>query len=491
MIATTLVSFYTARMTLILLGVEDFGIYSVVAGIVNFTVIVTGTMVQASQRFLSFDLGNNDTAQFQHTFSMLVNIFAIISFISFTILEILGPLIIDHYLVIPLNRLEAAQWVFQFTILDFILNTLVIPHTAALVAYERMNIYAYYAFVDVGLKLLAVLFLYITPYDKLVTFGILNAVMIFLRNIVLYLYCKFFLKGCRYILFWDKTFFKKLSKYVGWSLFGSINSVLTRYGQSLLLNIFFGPIVNAAKAIADKIYGIIFSFVTNFYMAVTPQIIKTYASGDIPYMKKLVLNTSKYAYYLLLALSLPLIKYMSFILVLWLGEKQVSTEMVAFCKIILVYGLIQVLEAPITKAVQATGDVKKYEIRVGIIILFFFPLSYLLFRAGYGAISSMVILCAVYIVAQIYRIFHVLSIIDIHFMEYIKIVIIPIFFVTFLSWLMVFFIPPIGDNNILDLLMKLLASFILVTTIVFFAGTNIGEKKFIIQAIRTRCCNLF
>ncbi len=488
MIAITLVSLYTAKMTLVLLGVEDFGIYNVVAGLVNFTVIVTGTMIQAAQRFLSFDLGKDNIYQFQRTFSMMVNIFAIISLASFLILEMIGPLLIANYLVIPSGRVVEAQWVFQFAIFDFILNTLVIPHTAALVAYEKMNVYAYYTFIDVVLKLLAVFLLYITPYDKLVTFGVLNAIMVFVRNIVLYLYCKYILNGCRYILYWDKFFFLKLNRYVGWSLLGSINSTLIRYGQSVLLNIYFGPIVNAAKAIADKIYSVIYSFATNFYMAVTPQIIKSYAAADIGYMRKIVLNTSKYAYFLLFAISLPLIKNMRYVLILWLGEEQVSVEMVAFCEIMLVFGLIQVLEAPITKAVQATGDIKKYEMRVGFIILCYLPLCYLIFEVGYGAVASMLILCAVYLVSHAYRIYHVLNIIKISVGDYMRTVFFPIFLVSISSELLLSILPSVSDVCFLDLLLNLLISIVMVIAIEFFAGINNNERQFVIQAIRKRFC---
>lgn len=208
MIIVTIVSLFTARYTLSFLGVEDYGINNVVAGIVQFTGVITGTMVQATQRFLAFDLGCKNIRQFQMTYSMMINIFIILCIMAIVLLEIIGPYCIDNYLVIPDNRKIAAHWIFQFSIAMLVLDTINIPNTAAIIATEKMNVYAYFTFVDVGFKLLVVLMLYVTPCDKLITFGLLNVLACIVRNEILRLYCRKKIVGCAYMKIWDKQFLK-------------------------------------------------------------------------------------------------------------------------------------------------------------------------------------------------------------------------------------------------------------------------------------------
>lgn len=479
MIVVMIVSLYTARVTLKVLGVSDYGVYNVVGGIVNFTIVITGTMVQATQRFLSFDLGKNDVSGFQRTFSMTINVFAIICAISFIILECVGPLVIANYLVIPHDRLFAAQMVFQFAVFDFILNTMAIPHSSAIIAYEKMDLYAYITIFDVILKLLVVFALYVVSFDKLIIYGFLNAIVILGRNAILLAYCRRNLEGCRFIKFWDKNFFKKLSSYVGWSLLGSANSAMMNYGQAILLNLFFGPIVNAAKAMADKIRTTVYHFVTNFYMAVTPQIIKSYAANEIDRTKNLVLGSSRYAYYLLLLLITPVVFNMRGILTAWLGAEQVTDSMVSFSIISLIFCLVQVLECPITKAVQATGNVKKYEIIVGIITLSFIPLCYMCFYLGFRAETSMILLCIIYMVAQAYRVYHVLNIISISYWYYIKTVLIPIAIVTTLSIIIAVFLPETSTKGFGGILLQVVLILSSTSLIVLVVGLKRSERRYL------------
>lgn len=209
MIVTTAVSLFTARLMLQLLGIEDYGINNVVGGIIGFMSIITSTMTSATTRFLAYDLGKNDIKQYRQTFSMLINIFAIFCFISIIILEFVGPYFIQEYLVIPNTRLYAAQWIFQFSIITFIISTMAIPFTASIVSYERMDIYAYFAFIDVFFKLLAVVALYLTPIDKLITYGLITLLMSVASNAILFVFCVKKLNGCKYYKYWDKQLFYK------------------------------------------------------------------------------------------------------------------------------------------------------------------------------------------------------------------------------------------------------------------------------------------
>lgn len=482
MIVTTIVSLFTARLTIRLLGVEDYGIQNVVSGIIGFMGVITGTMISATQRFLAYDLGVGKEEQYRRTFSMIINIFACFCLLSVLLLELVGPWFIATKLVIPVERLFAAQWLYQFTIIIFVLNTMAIPYTASIVAYERMGIYAYFTFLDVFFKLIVVFTLYVTPVDRLITIGFLTLVFTIITNCIYYYYCKKKLGGCRYIKFWDKEMFAKIGSYAGWNLLGSTTGVMNAEGQAIILNIFFGPVVNAAKAVADKINTIINSFGYNFYMAVSPQIIKSYASGDISYTRNLVLSSSRYAFYLLWILSLPLINNMEELLNLWLGADQVSYEMVRFCQVVLVYSLINMLEQPVTQAVRATGNIKKYQICIGIITLTFIPLCYIMFAYEFPAYYSMILLCIIYIIAQIVRVFIVAPIIEISFLYYTKTVIIKLFVVVLVSMILL----SINNYFSLNIIVDLLTTFAIALFATIIFGLDMKERQFLLNYLHKK-----
>lgn len=486
MIITTIVSLYTARLLLILLGVEDFGIYNVVGGVVTFMSFINASMTSATQRFLAFDLGKGDIKQYQRTFSMTINVFMILCLIMLIILEILGPWFVANKLVIPDERLTAAQWIFQFSILSFIFSTMTIPFQSAIVSYEKMGIYAYFTFIDVGSKLLICLFLYILPIDRLITYGFIQMCIVLVILIINYTYCRSKLNGCVYKHYWDKSLFSKLSSYAGWNLLGSISWMLCTQGQSIILNIFFGPIVNAAKAIADRINGIIASFVQNFFMAVSPQIIKTYASGKTGETKNLVLTSSRLSFFLMLCLSIPLIFNMQPLLVLWLGGEQVNTDMVIFSQLVLIFTLVTTLDEPITQAVRATGNIKWYQIRVGAITLCFIPVCYIFLKMGFPAYTSMILLIITYLIAQMVRIFYVRPIINVKLREYISEVSFPCMLVTALCVLLlwVYYHFKAERDNLFFVFIDMAVSIICAITIIYHIGLKNKERLYVVNKIQ-------
>lgn len=487
MIITTLVSLFTARLTLQLLGVEDYGINNVVGGLVGFVGIVTGTMTSASQRFLAYYLGSDNIEKFKDAFSMLINICAIFCCLVIVIMEIIGPYLIHDFLVIPANRINAALWIYQFSIVSFCLSTMLIPYTSAIVSYEKMGIYAYFTIIDVVMKLLIVYMLYVTPIDKLITLGALTVLSSTLVNIVNFIYCKKVLQGCSYKLYWDRTSFKKITSFAGWNLFGSTTSVLNYQGQAIMLNIFFGPIVNAAKAIADKINQIMYSFCQNFFMAMNPQIIKSYASGEIEYTKKIVFNSSKYSFYLFTLVALPVIFNMRDLLNLWLGAKQVSEEMVLFSQLILILSFTNNLESPITQTVRATGNIKKYQFIIGIQTLCFLPITYLAFKLGAPAYMSMVILCIIYIIALLFRLFFLSDILNMKMSEYMKSVIKPIFEVLSPSIIVVYILHCLIDTDVPFLLMfKVVLDIIVIGCFIAILGMSKKDRKMMCEFIFKR-----
>lgn len=483
MIISTIVSLYTARLTLKLLGIEDYGIYNVVGSIMGFMSVITATMISATQRFFAYSLGKGDIIDYRKTFSMMINVFMIYSLISILLMEIIGPYAINHFLVIPDNRLIAAQWIFQFSIITFVISTLIIPFQSSIIAYEKMGIFAYFTIIDVVFKLLIVFCLYIISLDRLITYGLLGVIIHLIINVIILIYCKRNLEGCKYEYIWDKTLFKKLSSYAGWNLFGSLSWMMNNQGQAILLNFYYGPIVNAAKAIGDKINSIITSFVYNFYMAVNPQIIKKYAEGNIDYMRELVFRSSKFGFMLLAVLSFPLISNMNSVLILWLGEEQVSSETVIFSQLVLVYSMINVLESPLTQTIRATGNIKRYQVFVGIQTLCFIPLCLIVLSLGTPAYYTMIVLCIIYAIAHITRLHFVKPIIQMTYETYFKNVLQPILNVTIMGILMVYFTYTNFTCTTIFFLLKIIIEFIVFITIVFFIGFNNKERKKIIEIL--------
>lgn len=485
MIVITIVSFYTTRVTLQLLGVEDYGIRNVVSGIIGFMSIITTAMVNAAQRFLAFDLGKKDIEHFKRTFSMLINVFIIFSVIGVVLLEIVGPILINHYLIIPPERLVAAHWIFQFSVVSFVVSTMIIPYTSAVIAYEKMDVFAYVSLIDAVLKLVVVYLLYITPFDKLITVVFLTVLAHVFSNFIYIIYCNSKLNGCRYLRCWDKSLLNQLSSFMGWNLFGSATSVLNVHGQAILLNMFFGPIINAAKGIADNVNTLAQSFVSNFYMAVGPQIVKTYANNDLGYTLKITTLSTKFAFFLISLLALPLIVNMEPLLGLWLGKEYVSPEMVAFAQWTLFHSMVQSFDYPITQTVRATGDIKEYQIKTGLQTLSFIPICFIAFKLGAPAITSMIILVCVSSIVLIYRITKFSKILSITVLEYFKRIIVPALFVVIIAGLLVMFLH-VTTDTLPKLFLSIIVSFLETLAVVLIIGLNKNERVLLIGMIRSR-----
>lgn len=484
MIITTLVSLYTARLMLQLLGVEDFGIYNVVGGIIGFMAIITGTMTSATMRFLAYDLGKKDINQYRRTFSMLINMFFVFCLMTIVLMEIIGPYFIAEHLVIPDDRQFAAQWIFQYTIVTFCFTTMEIPFTASIVSYEKMNIYAYFAFIDVGLKLLSVLVLYITPIDKLITYGTIIMLGSILKTSIMFIYCLRKLDGCNYIKYWDKTLFKKMSSYTGWNLFGSTTGVLNNQGQAILLNLFFGPLVNASKAIADKINSIIYSFSQNFFMAVNPQIIKAYASGDFDYTRKLVIKSIRMSSMIFWGLSFPIIYHMKDILIIWLGREQVSHETVLFSQLTLLLSITSCYETPITQTVRATGNIKKYQIVIGVQTLLFAPICFIAFKLGAPAYSSLIVLIIIYSLTIFSRSLFLRKILNVNLIGFMKETVLSFLIIMALSIFILYILNNFvyGESWIANLVFDFIIQF----GIIILWGLNNKERKYIANLIKIK-----
>lgn len=486
MILVSLVTLFTTRIILEQLGIENYGIYNVVGGIVGFLAMLNGSLTSATQRFLAFELGSGNIKDYNRVFSMLLTIFLILSFVILLVSLVIGPWLINDVIVIPNGKRNIALWVYYFSVVTFFLNLLSIPYMSSIIAHEKMGIYAFMSFIEVILKLLLAYTLYISTFDKLLTYGFLTMCVTFLVTLFYCGYCINKIKGCKYHFSWEKALFSKLLDYIGWNLFGSVTTILNTQGQTLVLNIFFGPVVNAAKAISDRINSIVVSFSNNFYMAVRPQIIKSYASGDHDYMFKLVIRSSKFSFYLLFLITLPLIILMKNILKLWLGANQVNNDMIIFSQLMLLYSLVNVFENPITAMIQATGNIRKYEIVIGFFTLLLLPICYFIFKLGFPAYYSIIVLITIYIIAYFFRLAIAKQQLGLSIQYYLSNVFVPVLISSIPSVALSYYICKFFPKNFLGITYSVFSCLFISITFIFFLGLNKSERNTSINFIKAK-----
>ena len=299
MILTMLVSLYTSRVVLNTLGVEDYGTYNVVGGAVMMFGFFNGAMASATQRFLTFDIGRKDHVQLRKTFNATQLIHIGIALLVFILAETIGLWFVNNKLNLPEGRMEAARWVYHFSLFSFIVTVIQVPYNALIIARERMNVFAYISILDVSLKLLIVFMLTWISFDKLKLYGILIFVVSFIVAAIYRMYTRTHFEETKFLIVKDKSLYKTLISYSVWSLFGAVSLAVKAQGVSIILNIFFGTVINAAQGVANQVSGTVASFVSNFQMASNPQIIKSYAADDKGYMANLVIRTSKFSFFLL------------------------------------------------------------------------------------------------------------------------------------------------------------------------------------------------
>jgi O-antigen/teichoic acid export membrane protein len=465
------VSLYTSRIVLNTLGVEDFGIYNVVGGVVMMLSFLNSSMSTATQRFLSFEIGKNDYGQLKNVFSMSVNIHAIIAVAIFVLAETIGLWFLNAKLNIPVERMVAANWVYQFSVLSFMVTVLSVPYNATIIAHERMNVYAYVSIVEVVLKLAIVFALVWFGYDKLKMYAILIFCVSVIVWVIYRFYCRRNFMESNYSFFWDKSLYKTLMNFAGWNIFGNLAWVMMNQGLNLLLNIFFGPIVNAARGIAFQVNAAVVIFVNNFRIAINPQIIKSFAVGDNEYMKKLVFEGAKYSFYLLLFLTLPMLLETNIILKIWL--KIVPDYAVIFCQLVLVSTLIQCFDASFGIVFQAIGKIKENQLMSGGTYLLILPVSYVLLKLNFPPPAVFWVQIAVtIIVAFVIKFYLLTKMFSMRPMDYLEKLILPVLKVSMLAIIMPILVKISMAEGFLRLFLVSCTSIFSVLVTIYYIGMN-------------------
>ena len=334
-----LVSLYTVRVVIKTLDITDYGIYTAVGGIVLALSFLSQTIASASQRFFAYELGRKDYLKLKRTFSIIFIVYVAIALIILLIAETLGLWFLNNVMTIPSDRLEAANWVYQFALFSFIVKILTNPYNAIIIARENMKIYAYVSIIEVFLKLLIVYLLIVFSVDKLKLYAVLIFVVTCIVSAIYRFICCRKYKEARFSFYWDRTLFRSVFSYSSWTLFGTMAGVANNQGTNLILNVFFGPVLNAAYSIAYQVSTVIQQFSSNFFMAIRPPLIKSYAEKNYDYMMQLFYLSSRFSFLLLYAIILPLILEVEFILKLWLGT--VGEYMVLFTQLVLLIARIR------------------------------------------------------------------------------------------------------------------------------------------------------
>lgn len=384
-----LVSLYTVRVVLNVLGAEDYGIYNVVAGVVTMFSFLSGAMATASQRYFSFDLGRGDNEHLKTIFSVTFQIYVLIAVIVVILAETVGLWFVNHKLIIPAERMTAANWIFQAAIVSFLLTLITTPYMASIIAHENMNVYAYVSIIEAGLKLGIVFLLKVLPYDKLIVYGLLLATVALINTSIYRLFCYKHYAECKFQFVKDGKLFKEIVSYSGWNLFGGTSSVAKIQLINILLNLFFGPLVNAARSVAVQVSNVVSSFSQNFSLALRPQIIKSYANNEISECESLVIKGSKFTFFLMFIFTCPLIIELPTVFKLWL--KIVPEYSITFTRLLLIEILIDSLSYPIMTLSQATGKIKLYQSVVGGLQFMNLPISYIVIKLGGQSYSVMII----------------------------------------------------------------------------------------------------
>lgn len=480
------VGIYTSRVVLQTLGVEDYGVYNVIGGFVAMFSILSASLVNASQRFISFEMGK-DNPQMSRIFSGTISIHLLLALIVLVLFESFGLWFLNTQLNISADRMYAANWVFQCSVLTFCINLISVPYNASIIAHERMNVFAYISIYEAFAKLGIVYLLYVTGYDKLIVYAILMLVIAVSLRLLYGYYCSRHFEECKFHFVIDKPLFKEMMGFIGWNFFGSTAGILSTQGINILINIFFGVTLNAARGLADQVNNAINTFVNNFMTAMNPQITKSYAAGDYEYMKSLMVRGAKYSAVLYWLIALTVFVESDEILDIWLVE--VPNYASLFLRLTIIYSIFKSLANPIYVGMLATGNIRNYQLIMGGLNISAFVLCYIFFVSGLGpefGYISTIIIAAVQLFVRLKLISDIIP--GFPKALFLKDAILRAFLVIGVSTAFVFMIKNIMSvgSVYLEVLFVLLVSIATVVLLAFVMALSKSEREKLLMLIKSR-----
>ena len=479
MIFLMAINLYTTRVVLQALGVEDYGIYNVVGGIVALFSILSKSLATASSRFLNCEMGRGDEIRLKSVFSVSLSIQVLIAVIIAILVELLGVWFLNNKMVIEPERMQAANWVLQFSVITFCFNLVSVPYNAAIIAHEKMSAFAYISIFE-GIAKLAICYLVmISPFDKLIVYaGLICAIQVVIRFIY-GAYCKMNFPECKYKFVKDKTLFVELFSFAGWNFIGASAGVIRTQGGNILINLFFGTSVNAARGVANQVNRAVGGFASNFMIAVKPQIMKSYASGDKEYMTDLINKSARLSYFMLLFLSLPIVLNIDFILQTWLEVVPDKTGI--FVLLTVALALLESLSEPLIATQLATGKVRNYQLIVGGLMLLNIPTSYLMLKLGFDAEIYLYVAIVISLVTLIARLLMLRINADLPIFPFLKSVFFNCMLVTILSVSLPLALSFFFKNNIVGFFVISLCSVIWASIVILYVGCTKRERDFVMS----------
>lgn len=487
MLVTMAVGLFTSRVILNSLGVSDFGIYNVVGGFVGMFTLISGSLSSAIGRFITFEIGKGNTEKLKIIFSTSINIQIIFIILIVIAAELFGVWFLNEKMVIPEERLYAANWVFQISLVCLALDMLSIPYNACIIAHERMSAFASISIYEVITKLLIAWLVVISPIDRLIFYSILMSIVSLSIRMIYGYYCSKNFTECKYRLVMDKKLLKEMFSFAGWNFIGTSSAMLREQGGNLIINLFCGPTVNAARAIALQVNNAVSRFYSNFMMAVGPQITKSYASKDYEYMTKLIHQSARYSFFLLFFLSLPIMINIGYILQIWLHTVPEHTS--NFVILVMVFTMCESLSNPLITVMLATGRIRNYQIVVGGLQMLNLPISYILLRFECIPETVLIVAICLSLTCLLARLIMLRKMINLSPILYFSKVIFPAIKVLFTASIIPILISQKMSDNFIFFLINCIVACICSTMAIYFIGCNANERHMIsnkIQALSKR-----
>ena len=481
---TMMVQLYTSRIVLQALGIEDYGIYNIVGSVVVMFSFISGPLGTATQRFYNFELGKKDGGNLNTIFNISLYCFLILALVMFLLVELGGVWYISNKMNLPPDRTGAAMFVFQFSLLTFLLSLVKTPFESLIIAHENMSYYAYVSILDVALKLLNAFSLTWFLGDKLKLYAVNHLVIALIIFVCVQFYCHRKFTTIRITRVWDSGIFKSMASFSGWSLFGSVASMSANQGLNLLLNFFYGVTVNAAVGVANQVSAAVNQFVGNFQIAFRPQIVKYYSGEEFHELRTLVDNTAKFSDCVFFSVACTVMLHAQFLLELWLGKvPEFASE---FVVLNLIYLLLETLSAPMWMTIQATGKIRNYQIVISSVIFLNIIISYFFLKAGYSPTVVMEIKCCLDFAYLAIRLLFMRAKIQFPIREFARKVLLPISLVTALS------VIPTAILSYLDLagwkylIASVLTFMAFYMTSVFFIGISRSERERVMVLLKRK-----
>ena len=474
MMLVMLVGLYTSRVILGVLGVEDFGIYNLVGSVIVLFSFLQQALNNATYRYLAYGIGEGNQEKLRKTFSMSLNVHLLLAIIIFALCETIGLWFLNNKLVIPEARVDAAMVVFHLSILSFCINIVKTPYNSVIIAHEQMSFYAYTSVVEVILKLLIVYCLLLFDADKLILYAFLLFGISILLFLWYYIRCRQLFSECHYESGWDSAMARDMTKYSGWSLVVNMADVCVNQSAAFFFNVFFGVVANAAMGIANQVNGHLTQFLSNFTSSYNPQIIKSYAAGDRDYFMKLLFSCSKFSFFLLFLVTIPVALNIDFILHIWLKNPPEGAS--TFVLMMILYSLVDAYSAPLWIGVHATGQLRMHQVIMASIKILNIPLAYLLLKFGHPAWAILLLKALLNFVCSIVRPVYVQKLYQLPLKDYFQNVFFKIYIVVVLVLPLPVYVSYYVGVDFLKLVLSVVAFYVISIPVIYYVGLNKNER---------------